>query len=66
MRLHTELTDRQMRECGGLTPPERVLLESADQQRQQAANQEVAARVKSRDRTWGQLLLGSPVKPPRI
>lgn len=62
MHLHKELTDRQTRDSDGLGVPQSVLLEAADQQRQQAANQQLAATVESGQKTWGQVLLGPPVK----
>ena len=55
-----------MKEYDFTTSPERVLLERANQQRRQAAHEQVAAMVRTGQRTWGQLLLGSPVKPPRV
>lgn len=63
MRLHMELTDRRMRECDGLVMPERFLQKRAEQERRQHAVDEILSDVRSGTKSWGQVLLGEPLKP---
>ena len=63
MRLHTDLTDKQMRMCDGLATPERTVLDKHRGELERRAAAELAARVESGQKTWGQVLLGSPIKP---
>ncbi len=63
MRYHAELTEKQMQQYTGLEIPRMVVLERAKQKLQEAPASELIDKVQTGRRTWGEVLLGSPVKP---